>query len=120
MHGSGERTGRGWYGRAGGSALRTFADLGDPGGVADTVDEVAGIALDRGDAAGAVRLFLAADGLRASGAALAVRSIDDRRRAPRVSTAKAAVSDAAIEAMEAEARAMDIPAALALAGLTTG
>jgi hypothetical protein len=102
-----------------GSALRTFAELGDPAGVADTVDEIAGIALDRGDATSAVRLFLAADGLRGR-YALAVRSIDDRRRAPRVATAKAAVSDAAIEAMEAEARAMDIPAALALARLTTG
>lgn len=101
------------------SALRTFADLGDPAGVADTVDEIAGIALDRGDAASAMRLFLAADGLRGRHA-LALRSIDDRRRAPRVSTAKAAVSHAAFEAMEAEARAMDIPAALALARLTTG
>lgn len=101
------------------AALRTFADLGDPAGVADTVDEIAGIALDRGDAASAVRLFLAADGLR-SRHALTVRSIDVRRRAPRVSTAKAAVSAAAIEAMEAEARVMNIPAALALARLTTG
>jgi predicted ATPase/class 3 adenylate cyclase len=102
-----------------GSALRTFADLGDPAGVADTVDEIAGIALDRGDAASAVRLFLAADGLRVRHA-ITVRPIDDRRRAPRVSTARAAVSKASIEAMEAEARAMDIPAALALARLTTG
>ncbi len=91
-----------------------WVHLGHKGAIANQLENIAYIAVERGDAARASRLLGAADGLRA--ASHARLAFDEEPEFARfVERARAAVSPTAFEAAWAEGRAMSQAEAVALA-----
>ena len=97
-----------------GTAIETFAELEDAEGVADGLDELGELAMQRAAADTAFRLFAAASALRER-TNVRLRSVDRRRHEATIAAAADELDSGDATRIAAESRAIDLPAAVALA-----